>query len=261
MENGVILRFFVFDAFNKWQFYSSAKLSRANWARELAWFIDSWATTRREFAHPYVSERQLAEVVAGEIRLRLAFCEKATEQLSFNALHTCRTVAKWYFFAVIDSKGRTVTVYRLTRLDCYYLQVICKYPYRYITIYLSTRIHPLVSSSLFEITYRLQLLFLYLSNLSPSYFSFRDENSRKLFWYFYLIHRMFKIEGNGDNSCLKKEWEIGIDSKSAPLEVTSSLSHPSHPFQVVGLIPECQTFEIPLQLRSNPAWNAIFGHF
>lgn len=28
---------------------------------------------------------------------------------------------------------------------------------------------------------------------------------------------MFKIEGNGDNSCLKKEWEIGIDSKSAPV--------------------------------------------
>lgn len=67
-----------------------------------------------------------------------------------------------------------------------------------------------------------------------------------LFWYFYPIHLMFKIEENGDNSCLKKEWEIGIDSKSVSLEVTSTLSHPS-PFQVVGLIPECQTFEIPLR--------------
>lgn len=57
---------------------------------------------------------------------------------------------------------------------------------------------------------------------------------------------MFKIEENGDKCCLKKEWEIGIDSKSAPLEVTSSLSYPS-PFQVVGLIPECQTFEIPYE--------------
>lgn len=72
------------------------------------------------------------------------------------------------------------------------------------------------------------------------------ENFCKLFWHFYSIRLMFKIEENGDKCCLKKEWEIGIDSKSAPLEVTSSLSHPS-PFQVVGLIPECQTFEIPYE--------------
>lgn len=45
---------------------------------------------------------------------------------------------------------------------------------------------------------------------------------------------------------LKKNGRLESIRNLLLLEVTSSLSHPS-PFQVVGLIPECQTFEIPYE--------------
>lgn len=54
-------------------------------------------------------ERQLAQSVAGEIRLRLAFCEKAIE---LSCLAHCTPVAhtERYLFGIIDSKRRAIRI-------------------------------------------------------------------------------------------------------------------------------------------------------
>lgn len=84
----------------------------------VARFIGSQADIKRPssgFALPYVPEEQLAEAVAGEIGLRLAFCEKATE---LSRLTRCAPVARteWY---VIDSKERAAAIlYGSKRFSC-----------------------------------------------------------------------------------------------------------------------------------------------
>lgn len=83
-------------------------------------------------------------LVAGEIRLRLAFCERATEQ-SYSRLTRCTPVVhKEVILLYCDRFERASRHHFIvdTSLSCsiifdrYYLQII-RYPYRYIMIYLS----------------------------------------------------------------------------------------------------------------------------
>lgn len=106
-----------------------------------------------------MSGRQLAEVVAGEIRLRLAFCEKATEQ-SYSRLTRCTPVvykevillycdrferANRHHFIQVDTSLSCSIIF-----DRYYLQIIC-YPYRYITI----RIYLFIDENLYLYDYKM----------------------------------------------------------------------------------------------------------